>query len=304
MVDIIIVGAGPAGMTAALYAARAGKTVTVLEKDAIGGQIVYSPMVDNYPAAPHLSGAEFAESLSSQIDELGVAVETAEVMGVSVQNGGFALATDAGERTCKALVLATGVKHRRLGLSGEDELVGMGVSYCAICDGAFYRGRRVAVVGGGDTALQDALFLANGCERVALIHRRDEFRAEKRLIEQLRARDNIDLFMSHTVTALRQAGGELNGLELRNEKSGEVRELKADGLFVAVGQEPQSAAFDALALTDAEGYFKAHEDAQSAVAGLFVAGDCRAKGVRQLATAIGDGAVAGLVASRYVDANR
>lgn len=304
MTDIIIIGAGPAGLTAALYAARAGKSVLVLEKESVGGQIIYSPMVDNYPAAPHISGNEFAQRLSQQVLALNADLETEEVLSVEPFKGGFRVQTDFGEHESRAVILATGVKHRRLGLPGEDELTGMGVSYCAICDGAFFNGRDVAVVGGGDTALQDALFLANGCRRVTVIHRRDELRGEARLAALLRDRANVRFLLSHTVEALCQSKGELTGLTLRDLKSGATVDFKTDGLFVAVGQEPQSAIFAGLGLTDQDGYFQAGEDGQTPIPGLLTAGDCRKKSVRQLTTAVGDGAVAGLAASRYIDSLR
>ena len=193
MYDIIVVGGGPAGLTAALYAARAGKTVAVAERENTGGQIVYSPLVENYPAVPALSGADFAQKLTEQVEALGVEILYDEVTGLSRDSEGFAVQCTSGEQRCKAVVLATGAAHRHLGLDGEEELVGYGVSYCAVCDGAFYTGRDVTVVGGGDTALQDALFLANSCRHVTLIHRRDQFRGEDRLVRQVEKRENITI---------------------------------------------------------------------------------------------------------------
>lgn len=207
----------------------------------------------------------------------------------------------SGEQRCKAVVLATGAAHRHLGLDGEEELVGCGVSYCAVCDGAFYTGRDVAVVGGGDTALQDALFLANSCRHVTLIHRRDQFRGEDRLVRQVENRENITILYSHTVEALHAANGELTGITVKDAKTGEEKELAVEGLFAAVGQQPQSAPFAALVNT-AGGYYQAGEDTLTDCGGVFAAGDGRVKSVRQLTTAVGDGAVAGLAACRYVDA--
>ena len=303
MHDIIVVGGGPAGLTAALYAARAGKTVAVAERENTGGQIVYSPLVENYPAVPAMSGADFAQKLTEQVEALGVEIIYDEVTGLARDGEGFIVCCDGGEHRCRAVVLATGAAHRHLGLPGEEDLVGCGVSYCAVCDGAFYIGRDVAVVGGGDTALQDALFLANSCRSVTLIHRRDQFRGEDRLVRQVESRENIHILYSHTVEALHAAGGELTGITVQDVKTGTARELAVEGLFAAVGQLPQSAPFAALVNTDG-GYYQAGEDTLTGCDGVFAAGDGRVKYVRQLTTAVGDGAVAGLAACRYVDALR
>ena len=301
MYDIIVVGGGPAGLTAALYAARAGKTVAVAERENTGGQIVYSPLVENYPAVPAMSGADFAQKLTEQVEALGVDILYDEVTGLDRDGASFTVHCDGGDYRGRAVVLATGAAHRHLGLDGEEELVGCGVSYCAVCDGAFYTDRDVAVVGGGDTALQDALFLANSCRSVTLIHRRDQFRGEDRLVRQVESRENIHILYSHTVEALHASGGELTGITVKNAKTGEMKELTLDGLFAAVGQLPQSAPFTALVKTDG-GYYAAGEDTLTGCDGLFAAGDGRVKSVRQLTTAVGDGAVAGLAACRYVDA--
>lgn len=303
MHDIIVVGGGPAGLTAALYAARAGKTVAVAERENTGGQIVYSPLVENYPAVPAMSGADFAQKLTEQVEALGVEIIYDEVTGLARDGEGFIVCCDGGEHRCRAVVLATGAAHRHLGLPGEEDLVGCGVSYCAVCDGAFYIGRDVAVVGGGDTALQDALFLANSCRSVTLIHRRDQFRGEDRLVRQVESRENIHILYSHTVEALHATGGELTGITVQDVKTGATRELAVEGLFAAVGQLPQSAPFAALVNTDG-GYYQAGEDTLTGCDGVFAAGDGRVKSVRQLTTAVGDGAVAGLAACRYVDALR
>ena len=203
-----------------------------------------------------------------------------------------------------SIVLATGVTHRKLGLTGEDALIGAGVSYCAVCDGAFYQNRPVAVVGGGDTALQEALFLSARCARVTVIHRRDLFRGEQRLVQQLRERDNVDFLLSCRVEELLRDKEGLTGLRVRDLKTGEDRELASDGLFVAVGQEPRNQIFANLVMTDDRGYFLAGEDCATSLPGVFAAGDCRVKTVRQLTTAVGDGAVAGLAASAWADQHR
>lgn len=300
MYDILIAGGGPAGLTAALYCARAGKSVLLCERELLGGQIVYSPMVDNYPALPHVSGTALAAALTQQVEELGVTIEYAQVEAAEPTEGGFLLRTDVGNFTGTALILATGVRHRRLGLPGEDALVGCGVSYCAVCDGAFYRDREVAVVGGGDTAVRDALFLAGICKKVTLIHRRDTFRAEAALVAQLAQRENLTLCLNAVVTELHRSGAGLDGITVAY-KNGKTATLRVDGLFVAIGQQSDNGPFAALARLDADGYLAANEDARTSCPGVFAAGDCRTKAVRQLTTAVGDGAVAALAACRYVE---
>lgn len=301
MYDIIVIGGGPAGLTAALYAARAGKSVAVAERENTGGQIIYSPLVENYPAVPAMSGADFAQRLTEQVEALGVEILYDEVTGLARDDGGFTVICDGGTYRCRGVVLATGAAHRHLGLPGEEALAGCGVSYCAVCDGAFYTGQDVAVVGGGDTALQDALFLANGCRSVTLIHRRDQFRGEDRLVRQVEQRENVRILYSHTVEELHQSGGKLTGVTVKDVKTGMTQMLPVDGLFAAVGQMPQSAPFAALVDTE-DGYYRAGEDTLTGCAGVFAAGDGRVKSVRQLTTAVGDGAVAGLAACQYVDA--
>ena len=300
MVDIIVIGGGPAGLTAALYAARAGKTVQVIEREATGGQIALSPLVENYPAIPAMAGADFAFQLTEQVEKLGVEIIYGEATAVEPVLMGFAVTVDGEAKAARAVVLATGAAHRHLGLEGEEDLVGMGVSYCAVCDGAFFSGRDVAVVGGGDTALQDALFLANSCHHVTLIHRRDEFRGEQRLVERVEKRENISILYSHVVEELRSENGELSAIVVKDIKSGESKTMALAGLFAAVGQAPQSGPFAQLVATQG-GYYDAGEDCCSNAEGVFVAGDGRVKTVRQLTTAVGDGAVAGLAACKYVD---
>ena len=300
MVDIMVIGGGPAGLTAALYAARAGKTVQVIEREATGGQIALSPLVENYPAIPAMAGADFAFQLTEQVEKLGVEIIYGEATAVEPVLMGFAVTVDDEAKAARAVVLATGAAHRHLGLEGEEDLVGMGVSYCAVCDGAFFSGRDVAVVGGGDTALQDALFLANSCHHVTLIHRRDEFRGEQRLVERVEKRENISILYSHVVEELRSENGELSAIVVKDLKSGESKTMALAGLFAAVGQAPQSAPFAQLVATQG-GYYDAGEDCCSNAEGVFVAGDGRVKTVRRLTTAVGDGAVAGLAACKYVD---
>lgn len=301
MYDIIVAGGGPAGLTAALYAARAGRSVLVLEQTAPGGQIVYSPLVENYPGLPGMSGAQFSQQLADQVEALGVELEYAAVRGFHPGQGGYVVDTEDGERMGRALVLAPGADHRHLGLPGEEALTGQGVSYCAVCDGPFYRGKSVAVVGGGDTALQDALFLSGVCQQVTLVHRREQFRGEYRLVRRLEERGNVELLLGWTPEGFLRKDEAFAGLALRRTGGEERRPLEVDGVFIAVGQQPGTGPFSNQVELDQEGYFAAGEDCRTKLPGVFVAGDSRAKAVRQLTTAVGDGAVAGLAAARYVE---
>ena len=305
MKDLIIVGGGPAGLTAAIYAARAGKSVIVYEKENVGGQILFSPMVDNYPGIPHVSGQLFVETLARQVDDLGVGIVYEEVTGIkNVGVNGkdeYMVSSESGDRRCKAVILATGVAHRKLGLPNEEDLVGCGVSYCAVCDGAFYKDAHVAVVGGGDTALQDALFLAATSSKVTLIHRRDEFRGEKSLAEKVKNNPKVEILYSHVVERFVDTNYVLDHIEVKDLKTGEVRPLDVDGVFLAVGQIPQSEAFRGLVDMDDKGYYYAGEDMLTNEPGIFAAGDARLKSVRQLTTAVGDGAAAAVTACQYLD---
>ena len=293
--DIIIVGGGPAGLTAAVYARRAGKSVLLLEKAGFGGQIATSPKVENCPGFSVISGAALAERLYDQACDLGARIELEEVL--ELRDGTpKTVVTDYGAYTCTALILATGMKHRTLGLPGEERIPG--VSYCAVCDGSFYQGKDVAVCGGGNTALQDALFLSDLCRHVTLIHRRDAFRGDPILAERLRKRENVSFLLNTVVTGLRGTDA-LTALELQNTVTGEVSVLPAEGLFQAVGQQPEGTLARALGIADRDGFIAAGENCRTSVPGIFAAGDCRAKDVRQLTTACADGAVAALAACRY-----
>ena len=293
--DIIVVGGGPAGLTAAIYARRAEKSVLVLERSTLGGQIATSPNVENFPGYDSISGAELADRLYAQADGLGARIELEEVL--EIRDGSpKTVVTDYGTYTCTALVLATGMKHRTLGLPGEFTL--SGVSFCAVCDGAFYKDRDVAICGGGNTALQEALFLANLCRSVTLIHRRSEFRGDSILAEKLKQRDNVTIVLDTVVDAL-LGDSALSGLQLRNVITGETSQLAVSGLFEAVGQLPETQLAAALNINCSEGFLAAGEDCLTNAGGIFAAGDCRAKSVRQLTTACADGAVAALAACQY-----
>jgi len=296
--DIIIVGGGPAGLTAAIYGRRAGRSVLLLEKSGFGGQIASSPRVENYPGLPAVSGAELADRLFSQAEALGARLELEEVS--SVQNGSpLTVRTDYGCYTSSALILATGMTHRKLGLAGEDAL--QGISYCAVCDGAFYRDRDVAVCGGGNTALQDALFLSGLCRSVTVVHRRDAFRGDPILTERLRKRDNVRLALDSVIEAL-EGSDALEGIRIRNRRTGETSSLPVSALFEAVGQRPEQALSESLVGVDDAGFITAGESCVTSRPGIFAAGDCRVKEVRQLTTACADGAVAATAAVRFLDA--
>jgi len=298
MTDIIIIGAGTAGLSAAIYALRAGKSVLLFEQLSYGGQIVNTPEIENYPGIKNISGFDFATGLYEQAEALGAKVEYAQV--TSIEDGDLKKVTAGGKTyETKAIILATGAKNRPLGLEKETELIGSGISYCATCDGAFYKNRPVAVNGGGNTALEDALFLSNYCSKVYLIHRRDEFRGEVKLVNRLKEKENVEFILNATVTAL-LGDDMLTGIEVTDKISGDKKTVTVDGLFIAIGQIPENAAFAPLITLDPAGYITAGEDCKTNVKGIFVAGDCRTKTVRQLTTAAADGAVAALAACAYI----
>lgn len=299
MYDVIVVGAGPAGMTTALYVLRAGKNVLIFEKENFGGQISYSPCVENFPSIEKISGNEFASNLLDQITNLGADIEFGKV--INIQNGEIKTVTteDGSSFEAKAVIIATGVKHRTLGLPNEESLIGKGISYCAVCDGAFFKGMNVAVVGGGDTALQDALYLSSISSKVYIIHRRNEFRGESVLVNKVKQAENIELLLESTVTKI-IADEKLKAIEV-TYKAGNTKEIAVSGLFVAIGQVPQNDYFKDLESLDECGYFTTNESTISKSKGIFIAGDCRSKRIRQLTTAVSDGAIAGIKATEYID---
>ena len=297
--DIAIVGGGPAGMTAALYAARAGKSVVLFEGEMLGGQILPTRKIENYPALPDVDGYTFADGLTQQITALGVAIVYAAVAKVEKVENEFSLIVGSENYTALAVILATGLKHRKLGLDGEDALIGRGVSFCATCDGMFFRKKEVAVVGGGNTAVQDALVLSEYCSRVYLIHRRNQLRAEKNLAEQMQAKENIE-FIGETVIEELEGSEQLQSLTLRNVVTGSVEYLPVSALFEAIGQLPQNAAFADLVELDEDGYFLTDNECRTSCPGIFAAGDACRKNVRQLTTAVSDGTIAALSAVEYL----
>lgn len=301
MLDILIVGGGPAGLTSALYAARAGKSVVVCEKASVGGQIVFSPLVENYPGIAHISGEDLAALLSAQVEALGVTIRYDEVTSVAKTAEGFDVTAGGETISARAVILATGVAHKGLGLPGEEDLVGCGLSYCAVCDGAFCAGQDVAVIGGGDTALQDAIFLASLCRSVTLIHRRDAFRAEQRLVRKAADLPNVRFLYNTVAAEYLTEEGSVTGLMLRNVKTGAVYGERFGGVFLAVGQKPENDFVKGLVAMTPDGYLYSDETALTGISGIFAAGDCRTKEVRQLTTAVSDGACAALAACRYLD---
>lgn len=298
MYDIIIIGGGPAGLTAAVYARRANKTVLVIEKSTFGGQITFSPKVENIPGFAQITGNEFAEKLVEQALSLEAEVECAEVL--SVKDGEIkTVVTDSGEFQCKALIIATGAKHRMLGLEREEQMVGNGISFCAVCDGAFYEGKTVAVIGGGNSALQEALLLAETSKKVYVVQNLDFFTGEQKLVEQLKTKSNVEIILGTVVESL-VGDDELTAINLCRVADSEKSTLKIDGMFVAIGLIPQNEAFANIIKLNQFGYAEADETCVTSAKGVFVAGDCRSKAIRQVATAAADGAVAALAACNYI----
>jgi len=299
MYDIIIIGAGPAGLTSAIYGRRANKKVLVLEAKTYGGQIINTLDIENYPVEEHISGFDFATKLYNQAKNLGAEILFEKVVDINDLDSEKEVVTTKNTYKAKAVIIATGSENRKLGLSKEDELVGKGISYCATCDGNFYKKKTVAVVGGGNTALEDALYLADIAEKVYLIHRRDEFRGEESTVKLLKEKNNIEFVYNSTVTKL-NASDRLESIEVTN-KDGSVRTIEVSGLFVAIGRIPENENFAKLVNTDSAGYIIASENCHTNVEGIFVAGDNRVKEVRQLVTATSDGAIAAVEAVKYIN---
>ena len=300
MYDIIIVGGGPAGLTAAVYGLRAGKSVVVIEKNGFGGQIAYSPKVENIPGTAQISGAEFADKLTEQAMLLGADMELETVTGLQKTEKGFLVSTEDGaEFEGRTVILALGVKHRMLGLPGEEALIGGGISFCAVCDGAFYAGQDVAMVGGGNSAAADALVLSRIAKKVYLIHRRDQLRATKIYHEPLEKAENVEFSWNSTVVQL-LGEKKLSGVVLKNVQTGEESELSCDGLFVSVGRKPVTELVEGQLELDRSGYVVAGESTVTNIPGVYAVGDMRTKKLRQVVTAVADGAVAVHMAEEYL----
>ncbi len=300
MYDVIIIGAGPAGLTASVYARRADKSVLVIEKGTFGGQMTFSPKIENFPAFTQISGNELAERMVEQALGMGAEIEMAEVTGITKENGVFCVSCPDGQFLSHTVILATGSKHRHLGLDREEEFIGNGISFCAVCDGAFYNGREVAVIGGGNSALVEAMMLSDGCSKVYVIQNLDYMTGEERLVSALAKRENVEFIMGTVVDSI-YGDNELGGIIIKRVSDGEKVRLDLDGMFVAIGQVPENDIFANIVNLSERGYVISDEDCMTNTEGLFVAGDCRTKGVRQIATACSDGATAALAASRYID---
>ena len=297
MYDAVIIGGGPAGLTAAIYAVRANKKVLVLEATACGGQIINTSKIQNYPAAPNITGLEFGQTLQKQAEDLGVEIEFERVEKIR-DNGDYKLVvTEDDQYKAKSVIIACGTEPRRLGLDNEDKFTGFGISYCATCDGGFYKGKTVAVNGGGNSALHEALYLSGLAEKVFLIHRRDEFRGSADLVKKIKQKDNIELILSATIIGL---NGDKKLQSITISRKDKTEELSLDGLFVSIGRIPKAKGLiDGLELSEGD-YIKADESCITNIPGIFVAGDVRSKEIRQLVTATSDGAIAAEAALRYI----
>ena len=300
MYDIVIVGAGTAGMSAAIYGVRSGKKVLLLEEKNYGGQIVNTPEVENYPGIIKTSGFEFATNLFNQAKSLGAEIKYEKALKIEDNGTLKTIVTNKNTYEAKTVIIATGAKNRQLRLENEKKLIGSGVSYCATCDGMFFRGRDVAVVGGGNTALEDAMFLSNYCNKVYIIHRRDKLRGEDKIAKAISEKDNIQLVWNSNVIKI-LGDNQVEGITVKNSVDGSEKNIKVSGLFIAVGQEPDNYDFQSVIKLDEKGYVIAGEDCRTETNGIFTAGDCRTKSVRQLTTAASDGAVAAIGACEYID---
>lgn len=299
--DVIVLGGGPAGLSAALYAQRAGVSVLVLEQTMYGGQMMSTPDIENYPGVPKLSGVDLVMQFYQQVTDLGVEILLEGPQSVELTGPVKEVRTAANTYRGRTVIIANGAQRRKLGVPGEEALAGSGISYCATCDGALYKGKEVAIVGGGDTALEDALFLANHCSRVHLIHRRDAFRGGKLLAQAVTARENIQIHYD-SVTEEVHGDPRVEAISLRNVKTQETTRLEVSGVFVAIGLEPQNQIFAGQVELDPAGYILAGEDCRTNLPGVYAAGDTRTKTIRQIVTAASDGAIAAIEAANLVNA--
>ena len=303
MYDIVIIGAGPAGLTAAIYARREGKSVIVLERSTFGGQITFSPKIENYPGFEQISGGELADKMLSQAMALGAEIDLADVSGITKEPGTnyYRVTSDSGVYEGYSVIIATGAEHRMLGIEDEEKYVGRGISFCAVCDGAFFTGKHVAVIGGGNSAIVEAAHLAKVCSKITVVQNLAALTGEKTAAEALLSLDNVEAIYNTTVSSYIAENGEITGLRVHNSVTGEDSELFVDGVFVAIGLKPATAPFGNLVMLDDYGYICAGEDCDAGAGGIFVAGDCRSKRIRQISTAAADGAVAALAACNYAD---
>ena len=301
MYDIIIVGAGPAGLTAAVYARRANKSVLILDKAAFGGQITFSPKVENFPGFESISGSELADKLVEQVLNQGAEVEIEAVVEVkNLPDKKVVITEDGNEYEAKSVILACGARHRHLGLENEEKFIGEGISFCAVCDGAFYKGKTVALVGGGNSALQEAILLSETSKKVIVIQNLDYLTGEQKLQDILASRENVEIITGTVVDSIKD-GDSFSGVTVKRVADGVKTELELDGMFVAIGLVPENEPFENVADLDKWGYIASGEDCTTKTEGIFVAGDCRAKAVRQVTTAAADGTIAAIAACRYID---
>ena len=299
MHDIIIIGAGPAGITATIYALRAGVSVTIFDRNLYGGQAAITAQIENYPAIKSITGAMFAQKLYQQAIDLNANILFEEVTSVDFSDAFQTITTNKNTYTAKTVIVATGVKRRELNCEGEKKFTGKGVSYCATCDGAFFRNKNVVVVGGGNTTLEDALFLSNQCRNVTLIHRRDTFRAEKHLVDAVLSRDNITILYDSNVKCIK-GNQAVNAIDVYHTKQNQTTTIETDGVFIAIGYEPDNEMVSHYLNVNTEGYIVSNEYCHTNIEGVFVAGDTRTKPLRQIITACADGAVAGVSAVSYI----
>ena len=293
MTDVIVIGAGPAGLTAALYLKRAGKNVIVFEAVSYGGRIINAKEIENYPAIKKISGFDYATNLYNQVKDLGVEIKFEKVTDIKVKDNKKIVTTSNGEYECKSIIIATGVENRKLGLPNEEEWIGKGISYCATCDGAFYKNKVVAVNGGGNTAIMDALELSEYCKKVYLIYRNNELRGEQIRQDKLKRLDNVEIIYDTNITAL-LGNDKLESLELTNKNTGSITNLEVSGLFIAIGQIPSNKIFENIIKIDDNGYILGDDNCHTNIEGIYVAGDTRKKDYRQLTTAVSDGTIAAL----------
>lgn len=301
MYDIIIVGAGPAGLTAAIYARRANKSVLLLDKGAFGGQITFSPKVENFPGFDSISGSELADKLVEQALGQGAEVEIENVVEIkNLSDKKVVVTEDGNEYEAKAVIIACGAKHRHLGIENEEKFIGEGISFCAVCDGAFFKDKTVALIGGGNSALQEAILLSETSKKVYVVQNLDFLTGEPQLQEILRKRENVEIILGTVVDSIKD-GDSFSGITVKRVADGVKTELELDGMFVAIGLVPENEPFETVADLDERGYIASGEDCLTKTDGIFVAGDCRAKAVRQVTTAAADGTISAIAACRYID---
>ena len=301
--DLLIVGAGPAGMTASIYASRANLSVLMLEKKYPGGQMLTTEEIENYTGFDHVSGPELSEKMFEHSKKFGTEFGFGTITNIEVKDGLKYVTADDKEYVAKSVIIATGSEHRTLGIPGEEEFSGKGVSYCAVCDGAFFRNKEVVVIGGGDSAIEEALYLSNLVSKVTVVHRRDELRAQKILQDRAFAKENIEFIWNHVPVEIK-GERKVSSIDLKDVKTGEISNISADGVFVYVGMLPQTDDFKNLGITDASGYIPTNDHLESSIPGIFAAGDVRVKELRQVITATSDGAIAAQSAYNYVESTK